>query len=62
MPGAAPGCLTVSPSGAVADGWSEAGVAEVWLCDLLGRDDGAFWGQRCKTGQVLHVSALTAVL
>lgn len=32
------------------------------VCDLLGRDGGGFWGEPCKTGQVLHVSNLTAVL
>lgn len=62
VPGAGSGCLTHLLVQLLMSGVQHRCGRGTAPCDLLGRDGGGFWGERCKTGQVLHVSALTAVL
>lgn len=62
MPGAASGCLTYLLVQLLMTGVKHRCGRCMAVCDLLGRDGGGFWGEQCKMGQVLHISALAAVL
>lgn len=62
MPGAASGCLTCLLVLLLATGIKHRCGRRMALCDLLGRDGGAFLGEQRQPGAVLRVAALAADL